>query len=358
VFCPRCHRTYVEGVDEVCSFDGETLVAGRRIEHLHVRKTQHMGAVLAGRYAVQGFLGRGALARVYLAEDVKTKEPVALKVLEPPWAHDKVARDRFTRAALEAQAIQHENLVSILAVTSRGDGTPIVVMEHLFGETLAEYLQRGPMDTEIGLPVLREVALALEAVHVGGMVHRGLKPENVFLVGEAGDPYAVKVLDVGFGRIRDATVTTNGTVAGGATHMAPEQCVADEVDARTDVYGFGLVMYEMFTAKRAFDGEGEELLAKSLVAPHRPARALVPELDPNVEAIIDRCLRKDPALRYATASALRADIEAAAEGLEPDAAQDTASPVGEVYVPRGSFSRLVARSLYRRVGVSPPSFLT
>lgn len=357
MFCPRCHRTYLEGAEAVCSFDGEALVSGSRIGHLQVHKTQHMGAILAGRYAIQGFLGRGPLARVYLAEDVKTKEPVALKVLEPPWAHDKVARDRFTRAALEAQAIQHESLVAILNVTARGDGTPIVVMEHLFGETLAEYLARGPMDAEIALPVLREVALAIEAIHVGGMVHRGLKPENVYLVGEPGDPYAVKVLDVGFGRIRDATVTTNGTVAGGATHMAPEQCVADEVDARTDVYGLGLVMYETFTGKRAFEGESEELLAKSLVAPHRPARAHLPDIDPNVEAIIDRCLRKDPALRYPTASALRADLEAVAEGIEPDAAQDEAGAFGEVYVPHGSFSKLVARSLYRRVGVSPPSFL-
>ncbi len=356
MFCPRCHRTYADG-ETVCSFDGEGLVSGRRIEHLAVRQTQHMGAILAGRYAVQGFLGKGPLARVYLAEDVKTKEPVALKILDPPWAHDKVARDRFARAAHEAHAISHENLATILAVTARGDGTPIVVMEHLFGETLASYLKRGAMDAEIGLPVLREVAMALEAIHLGGMIHRGLKPENVFLVGEPGDPYAVKVLDVGFGRIRDATVTTNGTVAEGATHMAPEQCVADEVDARTDVYAFGLVMYEVFTGRAAFEGEGDELLARSLVAPHRPARALVPDIDPNIEAIIDRCLRKDPRLRYATASALRADLEAVAEGAEPDAAQDTAGPVGEVYVPRGSFSRLVARSLYRRVGVSPPSFL-
>ena len=355
MFCPRCHRTYPEG-ESACAFDGEALLTGRRVEHVRVRKTQHIGAVLAGRYAVQGFLGHGALARVYLAEDVKTKEPVALKILEPPWAHDKVARERFTRAGIEAQAIAHDNLVAILAVTSRGDGTPIVVMEHLFGESLNEYLARGPMDTEIGLPVLREVAASLEAVHLGGMTHRGLKPENVFLVGEPGDPYAVKVLDAGFGRIRDATVTTNGTVAGGATHMAPEQCVADEVDARTDVYAFGLVMYETLSARRAFDGEGEELLARSLLAPHRPLRSLVPDIDPNLEAIVDKCLRKDPALRYATASALRADIEAAAEGQRPDAALDTA-PAGEVYVPRGSFSRLVARSLYRRVGVSPPSFL-
>lgn len=356
MFCPRCHRTYTEG-ENVCAFDGAELVAGRRIEHVRSKRTQHMGAILAGRWAIKGFLGQGSIARVYLAEDVKNHEPVALKLLEPPWAHDKVARDRFTKAASDAQKIIHDNLVGIQTVAARGDGTPFVVMEHLFGESLGEYLaQRGPMDTEIGLPVMREVAVALEVVHAHGLVHRGLKPENVFLLGEPGDPYAVKVVDVGFGRLRDATVTTNGTVAGGATHMAPEQCVADEVDVRTDVYALGLVMYQTFTGKPAFEGEGDELMARSLLAPHRPMRAVLPGIDPGLEAIVDKCLRKDPALRYPTMSALRADIEAFAGGREPDALLDSAPP-GEVYLPLGSFSRLVARALYKRVGVPPPAFL-
>ncbi len=317
-----------------------------------------MGAILGGRYAVRGFLGQGGLARVYLAEDAKTAEPVALKILEPPWAHDKVARDRFTKAAAAAQAIPHESLVRILAVTARGDGTPFVVMEHLFGESLGDYLRRNKvMDAEIGLPVLREVALALEAAHESGVVHRGLKPENIYLVGEPGEPYAVRVLDLGFGHLRDATVTTNGTVAGSANPVAPEQCVADEVDARTDVFALGLVMYHVFTGVPAFSAESpDELLARCLVAPHRPPRAVTPDIDPNIEAIIDKCLRKDPGVRYESMAHLRADIEAVAEGYEPDAAMDT-EPKGEVYQPRGMFSKLVAKALYRRLSVPPPSFL-
>src|SRR5512139_3483157 len=312
MFCPRCHRTYPEG-ETACAFDGEGLAAGRRIEHVRSRKTQHMGAILVGRYAIRGFLGHGGLARVYVAEDVKTQEPVAVKILEPPWAHDKVARDRFSAAALESKAIRHDNIVMIHSVAARGDGTPFVVMEYLFGESLAEYLKaRGPMDLEIGLPVMREVALALEAVHAHGAIHRGVKPENVFLLGDPGDPYAVKVLDVGLGKIRDATVTTNGTVAGGTTHMAPEQCVADDVDPRTDVYGMGLVMYQALSGKPAFEGEGDELMARSLLAPHPPLRSIVPGIDPGIEAVVDRCLRKDPAIRYPTMAALRADLEAVA----------------------------------------------
>ncbi|NUO52450.1 MAG: serine/threonine protein kinase [Polyangiaceae bacterium] len=357
MFCPRCHRSYTEG-ETTCAFDGTLLLAGRRIEHVRSKRTQHIGAILAGRWSIQGFLGQGSIARVYLAEDVKTQEPVAVKILEPPWAHDKVARDRFTKAANAAKDVIHDNIVAIQTVTARGDGTPFVVMEHLFGETLAEYIAvRGPMDSEIGLPVMREVALAIEVIHAHGLIHRGLKPENVFLLGDPGDPYAVKVLDVGFGKLRDATVTTNGTVAGGATHMAPEQCVADEVDARTDVYALGLVMYQSFTGKPAFEGEGDELMARSLLAPHRPLRSIVPTIDPGLEAIVDRCLRKDPALRYPTVAALRADIEALAGGHEPDALLESAPP-GEVYMPHGAFSRLVARALYRRVGVPPPAFLS
>jgi serine/threonine-protein kinase len=358
MFCPRCHRTF-GGEESNCTFDGEALVSARRIEFVKARKTRHMGAILGGRYAIQGFLGQGATARVYLAEDTKTGEPVAIKVLEPPWNHDRVAQERFSKAAVEAKAVVHPNVVRIHAVAARGDGTPYVVMEHLFGETLAEYLERhGTMDTEIGLPILREASVALEAVHEAGIVHRDVKPENIFLVGEPDDPYAVKLLDAGFARLRDATVTVTGAVVGTATAMAPEQCVADAVDTRTDVFGLGIVMYRAFTGQAPLSADSpEDQLAKNLIAPARPPRTITPDIDPGLEAVIEKCLRKDPEFRYARIADLRGDLEALASDTQPEAAREDAPP-GEVYIPRTQFARLVAKALYRRLGVPAPAFLS
>ncbi len=358
MLCPRCHRVYAPG-ETHCKYDGTELTSGRRIDHVRVQATRQVGAILGGRWAVKGFIGRGGTARVYLAEDVKTGDAVAVKMLDPPWAHDKVARERFMREAEAAQAVRHPGIVDILTVGARGDGSPYLVMEYLFGETLAAALERSPrLDLDIALPVLREVARAIQAAHEAGVLHRDVKPDNIFLLGQPGEPYGVKLVDFGFARLRDSTITATGTAIGTAQYMAPEQCVADEADPRTDIYALGVVAYRVITGFMPFDdgAETQDWLAWNLIAPPIPARSRVPSIDTDVEAVLDMCLRKDPANRYASMSEVAADLEALARGQTPLAVHRE-PPANDVYLPKGPFSKLVAKALYRRIGVPAPSHL-
>lgn len=350
MICPRCHRVYTEG-EERCAYDNEPLTNARRIDFVKAGRTRHIGAILGNRFQIRGFIGQGGTSRVYLAEDVHTAEPIALKILEPPWAHDRVARERFLQEATAASAIDHIGVARILFVGQRGDGTPYIAMEYLFGETLHASLDRqSPMDPDVALPVLIEVTTTLEAAHSAGVIHRDVKPENIFLLGEPGEPYAVRLVDFGFAKLRDSTITAAGTAIGTVGFMAPEQCVSDEVDGRTDVYGLGVVAYRALTGIMPFaEGPTDETLARHLLAPIPPS-----ELDPGLALIVEKCLRKDPAHRYASMGHLRADLEAVNEGREPDAALDS-PPSEDVYVPRGPFSMMVARALYRKLGVPAPA---
>jgi len=357
MLCPRCHRVYAGG-DTHCAYDGTALTSGRRIDHVRIQGTRQIGAILGGRFAVKGFIGRGGSARVYLAEDVKTGDAVAVKMLDPPWAHDRVARDRFMREAEAARTVKHPGTVEIRHVGARGDGAPFIVMEYLFGETLAASLDRTKlMELDIALPVLREVCLALEAAHAVGVLHRDVKPDNIFLVGEPGEPYAVKLVDFGFAKLRDTTITATGTAIGTAQYMSPEQCVADPADPRSDIYALGVVAYRTLTGAMPFDAtDTKDWLAWHLVAPPIPARARIPDIDSDVEAFLEKCLRKDPVARYASITEVIADLEAIADG-RPTLASQEEPPALDAYVPQSQFSKLVAKALYKRVGVPAPTYL-
>jgi serine/threonine-protein kinase len=262
------------------------------------------------------------------------------------------------REAEAARAIQHPGIVEIRHVGTRGDGAPFMVMEYLFGETLAASLERtGRMELDIALPVLREVSRALHAAHEAGVLHRDVKPDNIFLLGEPGEPYAVKLVDFGFAKLRDATITAAGTAVGTAQYMAPEQCVADEADPRTDVYALGVVAYRTLTGAMPFDATAtEDWLAWNLVAPPIPARVRVADIDSDVEAFLEKCLRKDPDGRYASMGDVIAELEALAAG-KPLLASHEEPPALDAYVPKTTFSKLVAKQLYKRVGVPAPATL-
>lgn len=353
MFCPRCYRSY-QSTETHCAYDREPLTNARRMELVRAGRTRHIGAILGGRFQIAGFLNEGGTSRVYLAEDLQTKEPVALKVLQPPWAHDKVSRDRFLKEAHAAAAIRHQSIVRTEFIGQRGDGTPYVAMEFLFGESLTSYLARGQtVDADVVLPILREIACALQAAHEHDVIHRDVAPSSIFLIGEPGEPYAVKLLNFGFAKLRDATVTAAGTAHGSVTNMAPEQSVADEVDARTDIYSFGILAFRMFMGRLPFgDAPNDEVLAKHLLLQLPP----MSELHPSLGAIIQRCTRKDPEHRYPTAAALIADLDALAEDRAVD--QETLTPPStDTYVPRGPYSRLIARALHRRLGVPLPAYL-
>jgi serine/threonine-protein kinase len=313
MFCPRCHRRY-DADHRFCPYDGETLVDGPRIDLLPCKPTRMAGELVAGRYALRGFIGKGAMARVYLAEDTRTHRPVAVKILSLSPAQRTQARasERLFREAQAAAKIGHPAIVEVFDVGEHQDGSPFLVMEHLFGESLGDFLRRdGKVDVDIGLPILQQVASGLGAAHAVGVVHRDVKPDNIFLVGEPGDPYAVKVVDFGLAKLEAlSSVTATGTAVGTLEYMAPEQVLGDAPDARTDVYGLGVVMYRMFTGDLPFKSRDDaDLLAEQIYRVPPPPSERAKELDASLDAVVLRAMRKSPANRYPSMAALRDDLE-------------------------------------------------
>ena len=365
MLCPRCHRAFPEG-ETACDQHGEILV-DRLLPFIKTRPTERAGVVIAERYEIQGLLGEGGSGRVYLAEDRKTQRPVAVKISDLPNAQGAATAARFLREAEVAKIIDHPNVVDTFFTGELPDGRPLIVMEYLYGESLGSRSRRqGPLPVPVVLTVAREVAKALGAAHREGIFHRDIKPDNVVLVGEPGNHHGVKVVDFGLAKVRAERRTSTGTTLGTVEFMAPEQCVADPSDARTDIYGLGAVMYRTLTGQLPFeDKQLETLLAKQLVEAPLPLRHLAPTVPALVERLVHACMRKDPAQRPEGMGVIAEELEAILRWMTGDTPQPVILPATQsagdgatdVYVPRGYASKLVASALYRRLGKTPPTFI-
>ncbi len=309
--CVGCGRT-VEPTNAFCPFCGLPLkpIGGFRPQH-----TRHTGAVLGGRYRVHGFVARGATARVYLAEDLRTRALVAVKMFATAMSRKEELRTRFVNEGEAARKLLHANVVRVLDLGEAGDGAPYLVMEALTGETLGDRMRRDPHFTVArALTLVREAALGLTAVHAAGIVHRDLKPDNIFLVGDLGNAHTLKVIDFGLAKLpRVDTASVEGLVLGTIEYMAPEQvCGGEAVDARTDVYALGVVLFRMLTGHLPFDVEkGTDLLGHQLFSPAPPPSWLRDDLDPRVERIVLAAMRKQPENRYPSMAEFLEDLERA-----------------------------------------------
>lgn len=310
MWCPRCNRTWDDEA-RFCPRDGTPLASSPDVETLAALPSIQSGVLLGARYQVRGFIARGAMARVYLAHDLETREPVAVKVLDVAAHKDRQARERFLREAAAAASVEHPNIVKVMDTGERGDGAPYLVMEYLFGEALGSFLRREKkMSVALAIPFLCRVASALAAAHEKGVIHRDLKPDNLFLIGEPGEPYDIRVLDFGMARLRRSTMTAAGMMMGTAEYMAPEQGLSDPVDARTDVYGLGAVMYRTLTGELPFSaGDDAEMLCRVVIEEPRPPEELCPEMGADIAAIIKAAMRKRPLNRYPSMEKLHADLE-------------------------------------------------
>jgi eukaryotic-like serine/threonine-protein kinase len=357
MICPRCHRRY-EGEQLFCPHDGERLVAAVDIKRIRAKPTELHGTVYGGRYQVRGLLGKGAMAQVLLALDQATGGAVAVKVLETKHIADKRKVARFIQEAKAAAQVTHPNIVEMLDVGMAEGGTPYLVMELLFGESLGEWLRREKtMSPELGLPFVRHVAEALGAVHRAGIVHRDVKPDNVFLLGEKKEPHTAKLVDFGFAKLsQQGALTQAGVSVGTVEYMSPEQAVSDLVDARGDVYGLGVLMYRVFSGQLPFvSADATEMLARHVAeqAPPLvvPASAEGP-LAVGIAAIVKKALRKRPENRYASMEALLGDLARLDRGEPLDA---RLPPVdADVYAPRQPFAAQAISFLQRRFGKDPP----
>jgi serine/threonine-protein kinase len=274
--------------------------------------------VVGGRYVLGDAIGRGGMAAVYLATDEQTQATVAVKILHAHLSADAHARARFATEIRAARRIEHPNVVRAL-----DDGIdqelPFLVMELVRGESLADYLDReGRMAPDLALPLLRQAARGLAAMHAAGVLHRDVKPGNLLLVREGDDqPWALKIADFGLARIGSRTITAHGLPIGTTKFMAPEQVIGDEPDPRTDVYALGMVAFYALTGELPFTGRNaSQTIAHQVLSPAPPPSWLVDDLDPGVDTIVVTALRKDPDNRYPTMHAMVHDIERALDMRE------------------------------------------
>jgi serine/threonine-protein kinase len=278
-----------------------------------------------GNYRIESLIGEGGMGKVYLALHPGIGRNAAIKVLAAGEASDPQLASRFVTEARAANAIRHPNIVDIYDCGVLGDGTPYIVMEYLEGEPLSRVLLRGPVPLDDAVDWACQVAEALAAAHASSVVHRDLKPDNLFLVP---DPHRlrrkqIKVLDFGIAKLQHRTLnqahqTRTGSLLGTPLYMSPEQCMgAKEIDARTDIYSLGVILYEMVTGRRPFDGDGVYAIISMHVndTPARPS-TLRPDLPGDLDELIMQALAKAPADRQPSMAHVLSSLELARGNTE------------------------------------------
>jgi eukaryotic-like serine/threonine-protein kinase len=267
-----------------------------------------VGEKIAGRYEVQELVGHGGMSSVYKARDALLERNVALKILHDQYSADDDFVERFKREARSVAQLQHPNIVTVI---DRGeeDGRQYIVFEYIDGENLKELVVRkGRLDVREALEIALEVARGLAFAHQHGLVHRDVKPQNVLLNGDG----KAKVTDFGIARTVDVDgMTQTGTVLGTSNYIAPEQASGQRVDAHSDVYALGVVLYELLAGDVPFPGES--FVAVAMKHLHEPAPNLLEvrrDVPPRVAAAVDRALEKDPEQRFATMDDFAAELEA------------------------------------------------
>jgi predicted Ser/Thr protein kinase len=274
------------------------------------------GGILPDRYANPRLIGRGGMGEIYLAEDTELGRRVAVKVLDPRFAHDESLRTRFKREALAAARLSGDPHIVTIFDVGEWQGRPLIVMEYLAGGTLADRAREEGIEREQALGWLEQAAAALDAAQGRGIVHRDVKPANL-LLDERGD---VHVADFGIARVADDTgagVTAAGTVLGTAGYLSPEQARGEPATAASDRYALGVVAYELLTGGRPFEGGSATAEAAAHIhQPVPPASERGVGLNRSVDSVFDQALAKDPARRYRTAAAFVGALRAALQPAE------------------------------------------
>jgi serine/threonine protein kinase len=309
------------------------------------------------QYAFLEKLGAGGMGEIYKARDSRLNRIVAVKVLAPGRTRDPERRRRFIQEAQAASALNHPNIITIHDILPEGD-TQYMVMEHVSGQTLHEMIAAGRLPVPQVLQISTQMANALSAAHAAGIIHRDLKPANVMVTGSG----LVKVLDFGLAKLMDpgarmrsgdssqtqdpltvtvAPLTVEGAIMGTVNYMSPEQAEGLKVDARSDIFSFGAVLYEMVTGQRAFEGDsGLSTLSAVLRDEVKPIPSIAPDVPAELDELIARCLRKNPAERWQSMIEVASELNRIRALLEaspappPSSSQVNALPVPAITKPK------------------------
>ncbi len=341
--CRTCGEEYPSDY-VVCPRDSTPLGLNRDAED------PLLGVVLAGTYRIVRTLGRGGMGRLYEAQHARLDRRFAVKVLHETHAHSKDAVRRFEREARALSRIRSDEVLDVVDVLRTPDGRAAIVTARLEGEDLKARLDRvKKLPVTEAIPLVRQVCRGLAAAHAQGIIHRDMKPSNLFLESTADGRTVLKILDFGVAKLRgEEEMTRTGAVVGTPAYMAPEQARGSaKVDERADVYAVGAVLYRMLTGRSPYVGDEPAQLLSALLheAPPRP-RSLARSIPPGLEAMIQRAMARDPDARPATVLELEEELAAFDPGGSAVGTWEPADdrPEGSTLIlPRGSVDR--ARSM-------------
>src|ERR1044071_5755174 len=340
--CPTCGREYAE-TTTLCPADGAVLKRKGNEDRL-------LGQVLAGKYRIDEKIDEGGMGCVYRATHVLMEKTVAVKVLHPALAADDKIVQRFTREAKAASRISHPHAINVTDFGESENGIVYLVMEYLRGRTLKEIVRAGgPMALPRVVEIVRQVSGALEAAHAEGVVHRDLKSDNIMLEEVVGGGDWAKVLDFGIAKIQQNTnqsvhetdpgLTSPNLIIGTPQYMSPEQCSqASDIDTRSDIYSFGVILYEMLAGHVPFAGDSPTaIMMKHLQEPPPSILEERKDLPAGVGRVLARALAKRPEDRYQKAGELYSALNAAAAEA-PNVSTGAVAPAtstARVVVPTG-----------------------
>ncbi|MFN2454965.1 MAG: protein kinase [Pyrinomonadaceae bacterium] len=314
--CPACSTAVTENI-HACPSCGSALTGTqptvrqpppkeksnpRKISHSSSTSSRSEGHFIAGtildsRYRILGLLGRGGMGEVYKAEDLKLGQIVALKFLPENFAEDKTALERFYGEVRTARQVSHPNVCRVFDI-GEVEGSHFISMEFIDGDDLSSLLRRiGRLPHDKAVEIARQLCAGLHAIHQVGVLHRDLKPANAIIDGRG----RARITDFGIAGL-ESELRDSASGAGTPAYMSPEQITGKELTAKSDLYSLGLVLYEIFTGRQAFEAETiNELIRKHKTAAPTTPSEFVKDIDPLVERIILRCLEKDPRERPASA---------------------------------------------------------